>query len=76
MGFGSNFFFFAFKHIFRKIYTFRLLDDKIVDLDPMLGDMDRGAELIRLDAMAYGADYADVAATVALSSAPQILAPN
>jgi hypothetical protein len=74
LGFGPNFF--AFKHIFRKIYTFRLLDDKIADLDPMLGDMDRGAELIRLDTMAYGVDCADVAATVAPNSAPQILTPN
>lgn len=57
-------FFFAFQPIFRKIYTFRPLDDKIADLDPKLGVMDRGA------------DCADAATPMAPSSAPQILAPS
>lgn len=72
----TDFFFFAFQHIFWKIYTSGLLEGKIADLDSMLGAMDRGDELTRLGAMTYGADFADVVAPVAPSSALQILAPS
>jgi hypothetical protein len=73
---GSAPIFFAFQPIFRKIYTFRPPDDKIADLDPKLGAMDRGAKCTRLGAIVYGADYADAATPMAPSSAPQILAPS
>jgi hypothetical protein len=38
--------FFAFQHIFRKIFTFTSLNDLIVDLEPKLGATGLGAELV------------------------------
>jgi hypothetical protein len=45
-------------------------------LDPLLGAIACGAELTQLGATACGAEHRYLAACVAPSSAPQILAPS
>jgi hypothetical protein len=74
---------FAFEPFLKK-NTFRHLENVFPNLDPELGAVSHGAEVIRLSAMSHGAEtprahhlaQSSTSWVVAPSSAPQIVAPS